>query len=307
MTDSIERRVAAYVDLEAVREQLSAANANSAKLVSQVASLAKSLGRVSSIIAYGDIDHDTARELRRFGCDARLTVEDGEGSVPESIAIAFDIALAMGTNQEADSLVLVTDDAQLGEVVRRIRRSGRYVVAVVPSSLSDQEPANTADRQVSVESLLAGEISLEPAPTWGSAARGSSRRSAAPFQAAPLNLDTYDWTRFVVLLRDLEERMPFVGMRWLKNKVIGPHNVGVSSVADKQLLLNRAVDDGLVETYRVGNREEGGEPVTACRLIREHPVVKEILAANPAAPSASGRESGTESSESEVTQETVEA
>lgn len=296
MAEMVERRVSAYVDLEAVREQLSAADANAARLVGQVVSLARSLGRVTSVTAYGDIDHETARELRRHGCDARLTVEDGEGSVPESIAIAFDVAVALGTNQEADAVVLVTDDAQIGEVVRRVRRAGRYVVAVVPASLTEQEPARTADRQIPVESLLSGEVALDSQAAWTPPARIAPRRAAPPVvpAQAPLNLEDYDWTRFVVLLRDLEERMPFVGMRWLKNKVIGPHNVGVSSVADKQQLLNRAVDEGLVETYRVGNREEGGEPVTACRLMRENEKVVEILAANPssiAADSASS-ESG---------------
>lgn len=314
MAEVMDRRVSAYVDLEAVREQLSASNANAARLVGQIVALARSLGRVTSVTAYGDIDHETARELRKHGCDARLTVEDGEGSVPESIAMTYDIAAALGTNQEADAVVLVTDDAQIGEVVRRARRANRYVVAVVPASLTEQEPARTADRQIPVESLLAGEVTLESQGSWAPPARIAPRRGAPPVAPAqaPLNLDEYDWTRFVVLLRDLEERMPFVGMRWLKNKVIGPHNVGVSSVADKQQLLNRAVDDGLVETYRVGNREEGGEPVTACRLMRENEKVAEILVANPAASAESSAESasgeaGRENSAGEQAGETAEA
>jgi hypothetical protein len=111
----------------------------------------------------------------------------------------------------------------------------------------------------------------------------------------PFDLATFDWSRLVLLLRDLEARMPFVGMRWLKNKVLGPHNVGVSHLGDKQALLNKAVDEGMVEVFRVGNREEGGEPVTACRLMREHLRVAEILAAHPApAPTATELDTDTD-------------
>lgn len=307
MSGVLDRRVSAYLDLEAVRELLVAGESSPARLVEQVIALARDMGRLSSAVAYGDVDHETSRELRRMGCLARLTVEDGEGSVPESIAITYDVATAIARNEEAETVVLVSDDAQLAELIQRIRRSGRYVVVVVPEALASQEPAQAADRSVSVESLLLGgapQKSASPAPapqpqTPPQSSRPPLRRESSYVHGGPLDLETYDWSRFVLLLRDLEERMPFVGMRWLKNKVIGQHNVGVSSVGDKQLLLNKAVDDGLVETYRVGNREEGGEPVTACRLLRDNPLVSEVLEANPSSENPDNlRDDGSEAGES---------
>lgn len=277
MSERPDRRSTAYIDLEAMRPLLESSGKSPAQLIAHVVSLARSHGRMIAATAYGDLDPTTARELRRYGCDARPTSEDGEGSAPESIAIACDLAEAVAAGPEVDAVILVTDDAQLGEVVRRVRRAGRFVVAVVPSALIGHEPALTADRQVPAEALLSGELEGEPAEPL----RLGAPRRAAP---APLDLDNYDWSRLVLLMRDLEAKMPFVGMRWLKNKVLGPHNVGVASVGEKQGLLNRAVDEGLIETYRVGNREEGGEPVTACRLRRDSERVREIVDANPAPP-----------------------
>jgi hypothetical protein len=172
-------------------------------------------------------------------------------------------------------VVLATDDAQASELVRRFRRRGSLVTVVVPESLAGAQPAVSADRVVVLEQLLQGDV----APELMAPRLREARPRVLP---APFDLATFDWSRLVLLLRDLEAKMPFVGMRWLKNKVLGPHNVGVTHLGDKQLLLNKAVDEGMVEVFRVGNRDEGGEPVTACRLVRDNARVAEILAAHPA-------------------------
>jgi hypothetical protein len=289
MPDRVDRRSVAYVDLEAVRGALEAAGATPVQFAGKLAAFAKGHGRLLSAYFYGDVDPEEAKELRRLGGEARATAEDGEGSAPESIALALDAAEALAAGPQVDTVVLVTDDAQLAELVRRLRRQGRFVVMITPQALVAGEPARTADRVVTVEALLAGTAGAEPlAAAEPPRARLAEREPAPPPRArapaAPLDLETYDWTRLVVLLRDLEAKMPFVGMRWLKNKVLGPHNVGVAGIGEKQLLLNRAVEEGLVETYRVGNRDEAGEPVTACRLLREHAKVVAILAAHPAPP-----------------------
>jgi hypothetical protein len=271
-----------------VRGSLEAAGVTPVQFAGKLAAFAKGHGRLLLAYIYGEVDDDEAKELRRLGCDARRTSEDGEGSAPESIALALDAAEGLAAGPQVDTVVLVTDDAQLAELVRRLRRQGRFVIAVMPQALVAQEPARTADRTISVEALMAGNAAAEPLATVEPARPRTAEREATPRRSAapPLDLETYDWTRLVVLLRDLEAKMPFVGMRWLKNKVLGPHNVGVSGIGEKQTLLNRAVDDGLVETYRVGNRDEAGEPVTACRLLREHEKVISILTAHPGPPPA---------------------
>lgn len=281
--DQVDRRCLVYADLESVRSELEASGATLPGFVERLLVLARTHGRVFSALAYGDVTPEETRELRRLGCEARLTTEDGEGSAPESIAVALDAAEALAAGPEVESVLLVTDDAQLSELVRRLRRRGRFVTVVAPSLLVAADPCRTADRATSVEALLAGAGLDAPPPTPPVArellvSQGIRTRPAA---APPFDPELFDWTRLVLLLRDLEARMPFVGMRWLKNKVIGPRNVGAANPAEKQALLNRAVEAGLLETYQVDNRDEGGDPVTACRLVRGHAKVQAILAANP--------------------------
>lgn len=277
--EKYDRRCVVYADLESAREALDHAGNDVVQFGRKLVAYAKGLGRVLSVEIYGDVDTKSMRELKRAGCSVTLTNEDGDGSAPESIAMAMDASAALVLVPHTDVAVIVTDDAQLSELVRRLRQQGRFVVAVVPSALLEAEPAKSADQATSIEQLLSGDagVGVPLAPR-------AIRPRPAPAPAVALDFDDYDWSRLVILLRDLEAKMPFVGMRWLKNKVIGPHNVGVHSMSDKQNLLNRAVDDGLVETYRVGNRDEEGDPVTACRLMRDNERVKEILDANPGAP-----------------------
>lgn len=279
--EKYDHRCVVYADLESARDTLEEAGCDAVEFGTKLVAFAKGHGRVLSTHIYGDIDADSIKALKRAGCDVMLTTEEGDGSAPESIAIAMDAAASLVLVPQTDVAVVVTDDAQLSELVRRLRQQGRFVVAIVPETLLEAEPARTADRSLSIEQLLAGTADAEvPLP----AAPRTIRPRPTVVASAALDFDNYDWSRLVILLRDLEAKMPFVGMRWLKNKVIGPHNVGVHSLGDKQNLLNRAVDDGLVETYRVGNRDEAGDPVTACRLLRNNERVKEILDASPGVP-----------------------
>ena len=93
------------------------------------------------------------------------------------------------------------------------------------------------------------------------------------------------------LIDELEHRLPFVGVRYLVNKVLGMHNCGVDDPRLKRDLINRAVDEGLIEMYPVGNVGERADPVTACRLDRVAAAVVAILGETdaPEAPAEQGR------------------
>ena len=91
------------------------------------------------------------------------------------------------------------------------------------------------------------------------------------------SFDGYDWTPFIRLIDELEHRLPFVGVRYLVNKVLGMHNCGVDDPRLKRDLINRAVDEGLIEMYPVGNVGDRADPVTACRLDRQSETIVSIL------------------------------
>jgi hypothetical protein len=94
----------------------------------------------------------------------------------------------------------------------------------------------------------------------------------------------YDWTGFIHLIDELEHRLPFVGVRYLVNKVLGPRNCGLDDPRLKRDLINRAVDEGLVSLFEVGNVDDRRDPVTACRLERKNAVVVGILGGETATP-----------------------
>ena len=62
-------------------------------------------------------------------------------------------------------------------------------------------------------------------------------------------------------------------MRYLVNKVLGPHNCGIDDPRLKRDLINQAVDEGIIELYTVGNVDDRLDPVTACRLDRANELV----------------------------------
>ncbi len=94
----------------------------------------------------------------------------------------------------------------------------------------------------------------------------------------------YDWTGFIHLIDELEHRLPFVGVRYLVNKVLGPRNCGLDDPRLKRDLINRAVDEGLVAMFEVGNVDDRRDPVTACKLDRKNPVVVGVLGGETATP-----------------------
>ena len=97
------------------------------------------------------------------------------------------------------------------------------------------------------------------------------------FEPAPMDFTGYDWGSFVKLIDELEHRLPFVGVRYLVNKVLGPRNCGLEDPRLKRDLINRAVDEGMIEMFEVGNLEGRGDPVTACRLDRKNSAVTNVL------------------------------
>ena len=88
------------------------------------------------------------------------------------------------------------------------------------------------------------------------------------------------------MIDELEHRLPFVGVRYLVNKVLAMHNCGIDDPRLKRDLINRAVEEGMIEMYPVGNVGDRADPVTACRIDRASEGVIAIIGATetPEAP-----------------------
>ncbi len=105
----------------------------------------------------------------------------------------------------------------------------------------DAEPDATAD----LAQRAGRDTRGQRAPATATRAPGlarSARRTRRPSRPRR-SFDEYDWRPFIRLIDELEHRLPFVGVRYLVNKVLGPHNCGVDDPRLKRDLINRAVEE----------------------------------------------------------------
>lgn len=245
------------------------------------------VGRVAIARAYADWSRCAvlAREVNGARLEPVLVPATLDGEDRSHIRLVTDALEALYNGDEPDAFVLVTGDPTLLPLVQKLKATGSEVIIVAPDGTIAEELRDAADRYVSLEQVLAG-AETEPARprVWRGRglngaegrARGSrvvtEARRERPAHPTPIrseaDFDTYAWEPFIRLIDELEHRLPFVGVRYLVNKVLGMHNCGVDDPRLKRDLINRAVDEGLIEMYPVGNVGERADPVTACRLDR---------------------------------------
>ena len=253
---------------------------------------ASQVGRVAMARAYADWSRcaDLCREVATYNLEPILVPGTGDGEDRSHIRLVVDALEALYTGDEPDAFILVTGDATLLPLVQKLRADGSEVIILGPSHAVPQELKASADRYYPLEDVLDG---VEAAParprTWrnnrssaaqqadpdtpaGPSDNGPEGRRDRPPHPTPVRceagFDGYDWEPFVRLIDELEHRLPFVGVRYLVNKVLAAHNCGVEDPRLKRDLINRAVDDDLIEMYPVPNLGNRADPVTACRLNR---------------------------------------
>lgn len=262
-------RVALFLDYENIRRSIEhnfSPAPSSQVLCEKLFELAGRFGHVLMANAYADwsISGTDPREFRRRQIEPRLVLTKENGDDRTDITMSLDALETLFAEPGIDVYVIASGDSDFHDLLQRLRRRDRRVVVVGARGDTGRELIRGADKFVPLEEVLG---------------LRTSRSSE------PVSWDAYDWTGFIRLIRDLDEKLNFVGLRYVATKVLNPHNCGLSDRAQKQELLNRAIDSKIIEPYQVENIEEGGEPVSACRLNREHPLVAEVLAADgPEAP-----------------------
>lgn len=299
--------VALLVDFANLRQQLAGEGPDGSDPAPDGRAIARSLvdyasgvGRVGVSRAYADWSREPqlARALSGTRLEPILVPATEDGEDRSHIRLAVDAMAALFNGDEPDAFVLVSSDPSLVPLVQALRSDGSEVTVVAAEPTQATEMAAEADHFVSFHEVLSGTqgepLALRPsrdrvpaadavaapaARALRAAGRGEAR--ATQYGGVPLLTDSefsdYDWSAFIKLIDELEQRLPFVGVRYLVNKVLGPHNCGIEDPRIKRDLINEAVDDGLIEMYTVGNVNERTDPVTACRLDRENEMVLEIL------------------------------
>jgi hypothetical protein len=297
----VRAHVALLVDFASLRQQLAPGGDDDGfpggrQIARSLMNFSSGVGRVGLARAYADWtrEPDLARELSGTRISPVLVPATRDGEDRSHIRLAVDAMEALYNGDEPDAFVLVTSDPSLVPLIQALRTDGSEVIVVSADGSPDSELASEADRSVAFEAVLDGMVGepWQPRPTAERSGRGSGGRGtkgkpregrSGYYVGRPLlttsNFESYDWTGFVSLIDELEERLPFVGVRYLVNKVLGPHNCGVDNPRIKRDLINEAVDEGLIELYAVGNVNDRTDPVTACRLDRHNEVVQEVLSA----------------------------
>ncbi len=269
------------------------------------------VGRVTLARAYADWSRlgGAAREMTAARLLPVLVPATSSGEDRSHVQLAVDALQAMFTGDEPEAFLLVTSDPTLLPLVQALRADGSEVTIISCTAAVDEELRGEADHFVLLEDVLAG-AQAEPAPardrspdapepaapyaapraSWSgpSGAGAADDAGARPFRAGrqphptpiqgyEIEFGAYDWAPFIKLIDELEQRLPFVGVRYLVNKVLAGHNCGTDDPRLKRELMNRAVDDGVIEMFPVGNVGERADPVTACRLDRSNGTVVVIL------------------------------
>lgn len=316
MTATADPLVVLLVDFANVRQGLEllaesgAAAPSSSDVVSSLLRFAGGGGRVGTARAFADWTRDAEgpRILVGTRLDPVMVPATAEGDDRSHIRLAVDAVELLYDGDDPDAFVIVSDDPSLVPLARAIRRTGCHVVVVAPAGDAGELGAE-ADLALSLAEVVAGTelepVRLRPARAARGGARGKKarrekeeRRPAVPMfdpgHGPDPDFSTYEWPHFIRLISELEARLPFVGVRYLVNKVLAPHNCGIGDPRLKRDLINEAVDQGIIELYAVGNVEERLDPVTACRLDRQNHTVRTVLGAEAARVAAEGELDGDE-------------
>jgi hypothetical protein len=300
---NLRQQLAPFDGAESTADDLADDGPGGREIARALVRFAGGVGRVGLARAYADWSRDpeASRELNGTRLAPVLVPATQDGEDRSHIQLTVDAMEVLYNGDEPDAFILVSGDPSLVPLVQAIRSDGSEVIVVAADAGQAEEMSAEADQFLSFEEVLAGKEAESVAPRAFRAERGSYGKSGGyhgggrarrgnengrdrgsrDFDRGTLltepTFDDYDWSRFVRLIDELEQRLPFVGVRYLVNKVLGPHNCGIEDPRIKRDLINQAVDEGLIEMYTVGNVNDRTDPVTACRLDRRSGIVVDVL------------------------------
>jgi len=209
-------------------------------------------GQVCLMHAYADFDHEEFRglmsDLQRRSVEPRhvfsKNYEDGTRKNAADIEMSLDALEMMYTRSDIDTFVLVCGDRDMIQVIRKLRARGKQVHVVAVEKTMSKDVMSFVNQFTTIESLLG---MLPPA--------------------------MYDMEMMIRKLDAAECGKPFVGLKYFLRILAG------SDIVDRKTyeLVNQAISEGIIDTYKVPNPKDELFPTTACKLNREHELVKRVL------------------------------
>lgn len=280
MTDGkTKSTVALFVDLEHLRRHTDSAQHPVCPLSSAIEAVAcrvQDMGDVVTANVYADWEKLPGRqaEVKRLHLDPRFVFSNSRGPAVQLartngsvVCMALDAIESLQIKPEIETFVLVSDDPGLLDLVSRLKRHGREVLLV-------------GFQKGMPEDLLGADVDFEPLESY-------VQPSDLQPEDTPPSPDDYeesdaefDWEPFVLLLSRLENTLPFVSLKYLKNSVLTPAHGCGSSTESKADLIRDAIRLQYIETRKIPNPRNPNYDTTTCELNRRHPNVKRILGVN---------------------------
>lgn len=220
-------------------------------------------GPVCLMQAYADFDHEEFRgllsDLQRRSVEPRhvfsKNYEDGTRKNAADIEMSLDALELMYNRPDIDVFFLVCGDRDMIQVIRKLRARGKHVHVVAVEKTMSKDVMSFANHFTTIESLL----------------------GIVPPQM-------HDMEMMIRRLDAAEYGKPFVGLKYFLRILSG------SDIVDRKTyeLVNQAISEGVIETYKVPNPKDELFPTTACRLNREHELARRVLTSHtvPAKPTA---------------------
>jgi uncharacterized LabA/DUF88 family protein len=192
---------------------------------------------------------------KKTGDDGYVDVRFRKNSA--DIALSLDAQDILRTRSDIDNFIFVTGDRDFLEIISRCKQHGKTIVIYGVGYTISQDLQRAADEVVKIETLFGLSPIRKPFP-------GTNKPSSPEF----------DWMPFIITLEQLESSLPFVGLKYFRDKILNPGIGSGEDMASKMQLITEAISQEIVKIEKVPNKEGLPYPVTAIKLNRDHPSVK---------------------------------
>ncbi|UCB56735.1 MAG: NYN domain-containing protein [Candidatus Omnitrophota bacterium] len=176
------------------------------------------------------------------------------------IALSLDAQDILMGRADINSFIFVTGDRDFLDIISRCKQHGKTIIIYGVGYTISRDLQRQADKVVQIEKLFGLSPTGKPSP-----------RLDKP------DSPDFDWGPFVKTLDQIEKSIPFVGLKYFRDKILGPSVGSEYDLASKAQLLNEAIAQEIIIVGKVANKGNMPFPVTAIKLNRECPVVKSIL------------------------------
>jgi len=282
--DKGKSRIALFVDFDHLRRHTDGARQPVCPLTSAIEAIVcrvQELGDVVTANVYADWDKlpGMQAEVKRLHLDPRF-VFSGPGTTDINVArtngniltLALDVQASLYERDDIDRYVMVSVEAGMIDLVGRIKGRGKSAMLIgFEQSLS----SDVRDAAINFEPI---ESYVQPTGDMRTTAEVQPDTPPSPeeFESSEAT-DDFDWQPFIMLLNRLENNLPFVSLKYLKNQVLTTAHGCENTMDSKANLIREAIRLHYIETAKVPNPRNPNFDTTTCRLNRRNPAVRHVL------------------------------